>query len=112
MKKFRVEKVTKRESDKLCVKWKDYNYSFNSWINKKTQYKFKKNKYKLDIFLLGNIQVELDLANYATKADLKNATGNYIKILDKEVLGKKMCINWLKKLMLFRLTVPPIQLKK
>ena len=36
MKKFRVEKVTKRESDKLCVKWKDYNYSFNSWINKKT----------------------------------------------------------------------------
>ena len=29
------EKVIKRKSDKLCVKWKDYNNSFNSWIDKK-----------------------------------------------------------------------------
>ena len=34
-KEFMVEKVIKRKSDKLCVKWKDYNNSFNSWINKK-----------------------------------------------------------------------------
>ena len=26
--KFRVEKVIKRNSDKLCVKWKGYDYSF------------------------------------------------------------------------------------
>ena len=33
--KFRIEKVIKRKSDKLYVKWKDYDNSFNSWINKK-----------------------------------------------------------------------------
>ena len=32
---FRVEKVIKRKGDKLYVKWKGYNNSFNSWINKK-----------------------------------------------------------------------------
>ena len=31
---FRVENVFKRKSDKLCVKRKGYNNSFNSWINK------------------------------------------------------------------------------
>ena len=33
--KFRIEKVSKRKGDKLYVKWKRYNNSFNSWINKK-----------------------------------------------------------------------------
>ena len=33
--KFRVEKVIKRNSDKLYVKWKGYDYSFNNWIDKK-----------------------------------------------------------------------------
>ena len=33
-KQFRVEKVLKR-GDKMYVKWKRYNNSFNSWINKK-----------------------------------------------------------------------------
>ena len=32
---FRLEKITKRTGDKLCVKWKGYNSSFNSWIDKK-----------------------------------------------------------------------------
>ena len=32
---FRIEKVLKRKGDKLYVKWKGYNNSFNSWINKK-----------------------------------------------------------------------------
>ena len=31
----RVEKVIKRKGDKLYVKWKDYDHSFSSWINKK-----------------------------------------------------------------------------
>ena len=31
---FRVEKVLKRKGDKLYVKWKGYNNSFNSWIDK------------------------------------------------------------------------------
>ena len=33
--KFRREKVIKKEGHKLCAKWKGYNKSFNSWINKK-----------------------------------------------------------------------------
>ena len=32
---FRVEKVIKRKGDKLYVKWKGYDNSFNSWIDKK-----------------------------------------------------------------------------
>ena len=32
---FRIEKVIKRKGYKLYVKWKGYNNSFNSWIDKK-----------------------------------------------------------------------------
>ena len=32
---FRIEKIIKRKGNKLCVKWKVYDNSFNSWINKK-----------------------------------------------------------------------------
>ena len=34
-KEFRIEKVIKKKSDKLYVKWKWYDNSFNSWISKK-----------------------------------------------------------------------------
>ena len=34
-KAFRIEKVIKRKRNKLYVKWKGYNKSFNSWIDKK-----------------------------------------------------------------------------
>ena len=34
-KEFRIEKVLKRKGDKLYVKWKGCDKSFNSWINKK-----------------------------------------------------------------------------
>ena len=34
-KEFRIEKVVKRKRNKLHVKWKGYNNSFNSWIYKK-----------------------------------------------------------------------------
>ena len=33
-KEFRIEKVIKRKGDKLCAKWKGYDNSFNSWIDK------------------------------------------------------------------------------
>ena len=33
--KLRIEKVIKRKVDKLYVKWKGYDNTFNSWINKK-----------------------------------------------------------------------------
>ena len=31
---FRIEKVIRRKGDKFYVKWKGYNNSFNSWIDK------------------------------------------------------------------------------
>ena len=34
-KELRIEKVIKRKGDKLYVKWKGYNNSFNSWIDKR-----------------------------------------------------------------------------
>ena len=34
-KEFRIEKVIKRKGDKLYVKWKGYDNSFYSWIDKK-----------------------------------------------------------------------------
>ena len=33
-KEFRTEKVIRRKEDKLYVKWKGYDNSFNSWIDK------------------------------------------------------------------------------
>ena len=38
-KEFRIEKVIKKKEDKLYVKWKGYDNSFNSWINKKDNIK-------------------------------------------------------------------------
>ena len=32
---FRIEKVIKKKGDKLYLKWKGYDSSFNSWIDKK-----------------------------------------------------------------------------
>ena len=34
-KEFRIEKILKKKGDTLYVKWKGYNNSFNSWIDKK-----------------------------------------------------------------------------
>ena len=31
---FRIEKVIKKKGDKLYVKWKGYDNSFNSWSDK------------------------------------------------------------------------------
>ena len=31
---FRIEKVIKKKGDELYVKWKGYDSSFNSWIDK------------------------------------------------------------------------------
>ena len=69
-KEFRIEEVIKQKDDKLYVKWKGYDNSFNSWIDKKdivytSQYFPKPNS------LGANVKVELDLSNYATKTDLK-----------------------------------------
>ena len=33
--KFKIEKVIKKKGDKLYVKWRGYDNSFNSWIEEK-----------------------------------------------------------------------------
>ena len=35
-----IEKIIKTKNDKLLVKWRGYNNSFNSWINKKDVIKY------------------------------------------------------------------------
>ena len=34
-KNFELKKVVERKGNKLYFKWKEYNNSFNSWIDKK-----------------------------------------------------------------------------
>ena len=74
---FRIEKVIKRNRDKLYVKWKGYDNSFNSWLDKKDLlwfYCIKTSQYfpkRYEPFG-GDINVKVDLSNCATKADIKN----------------------------------------
>ena len=77
-------KVIKRKDRKLYVKWKGYNNSSNSWIDKNNIVSMS------DYFPYpkssgGKLKVELDQSVYATKADLKNATG-----VDTSKLAKKV----------------------
>ena len=57
------------------MKWKEYDSSFNSWIDKK-RHCIKISQYFPKPFRSfgGNINVKIDLSNYATKTDLKSIT--------------------------------------
>ena len=80
--KFGLEKVIKRKGDELYVRWKGYDNSFNSWINKKDLLRFywlqfhhiKMSQYFPKPYepFGGEINIKVDLSNYATKADIKN----------------------------------------
>ena len=63
----------KRKGDKLYLKWKDCNSSFNSWVDEKdiiwVSWYFPEPK-----SFGGKVKVELDLSNYALQVDFKNAT--------------------------------------
>ena len=64
----------KRKGDKLYVKWKGYSDWFISWIDKKNILQM--TEYFPGLKSLGGkVKVELHSSNYATKTDLKNATG-------------------------------------
>ena len=72
--KLRIEKVIKKKGNRLYFKWKGYENLFNTATNKKDilwniLYKrwVKRSA--------GNVQVELDISNYAAKTDLKGVTG-------------------------------------
>ena len=69
-KEFRIEKVIKRKGNKSYVKWKGYNDSCNSWIDKKdmSQY-FPPYRNSRE-----SLRVKLDLSSSATKTDLNSMT--------------------------------------
>ena len=73
-KEFRIEKAINGKGDKLNVKWKGCNNSFNSGIDKNDIVEM--SEYSPERKSLGEkVKVELDLSNCATKTDFKNATG-------------------------------------
>ena len=63
-KEFRIEKVLKRNGEKLYVKWKGHDNRFNSWADKKLHIKM--SEYFPELFRSFGKNV------YATKTDLKN----------------------------------------
>ena len=72
-----MKKIIKRKVDKLYVKWKDYDNSFNSCIDNNELvwlYHIKMSQHfpKPSKSFGRNINVKVDLSNYATKADAKN----------------------------------------
>ena len=78
-KEFRIEKVIRRKGEKLYVKWKGYDNRFNCWIDKKDlvwSYYIKTSQYFPKSFrdFGENINVKVDLSNFATKTHLKNVT--------------------------------------
>ena len=71
-KEFITEIVLERKGDKLYVKWKGYDNSFNSWINKKRP-PIKMSQYFSKPFnshFGDSVKVKIDLSNYATKTDV------------------------------------------
>ena len=95
----------------MYVNWKGYDNSFNSWIVKKSLYKMSQYFFESYIYSGKNINVKVDLSNYATKLHLKNATGDNTSNLvaksdlaslkagtDKIDVGKlkTVCFDWSK----------------
>ena len=71
-KEFRMEKVIRKKDDKLYVKWKGYNNSFNGWIYKRDSVN-ERIFSKTEIFS-SKCESWIRFIYYTTKADLKNAT--------------------------------------
>ena len=74
-KEFKIEKVIKRKGNGLYVKWKEYDNSFSSCLDKKDILKLVNIFLKDKNLLVETLMLKFDLPNYARKADLKNATG-------------------------------------
>ena len=65
---FRVEKVMQIAVDKLYFKWKAFDNSFNSWIDKMSYFLKPYNYNK-------KIKAQLELSHYATISNLKGVAG-------------------------------------
>ena len=74
-KEFKIEKVIKRKGNRLYVKWKEYDNSFSSCLDKKDILKLVNIFLKDKNLLVETLMLKFDLPNNARKADLKNATG-------------------------------------
>ena len=74
-KEFRIEKVIKKKGDKLFVKWKGYDNSFNSWIDKKDLL-YMSSGYFLTYSTAKNkiVDIKLNLSGYVTQKEFKNLT--------------------------------------
>ena len=112
-KEFRTDKVIKRKGGKFYVKWKGYDSSFNSWIDKKDMVWFcltclkntscfttiNMSKYFPKPFRScgRNINVNVYLSNYATKTGFKNIshvdTSNFALKMNLKTEVDKLDIN-------------------
>ena len=70
-KEFRIEEVIRRKGGGLYVKRKGYDNLFNNWIKMKDITRISQYFPEAYEHYGGNLRVELDLSNYATKDDLK-----------------------------------------
>ena len=107
--------MIKRKDNKLYVKWKGYDSSFNSCIDKKD---LSNECIKISQYLpkpyepfAGDINVKVDLSNYATKTDIKN-----ISQIDTSGFALKSNLTGLKteidKLDIDKLVLVPFDLSK
>ena len=88
-KKIRVEKVIKRKDDQLYVKWKGYDNSFNSWIDKKRHStklleQLESKVDKLDVDKLVPVPVDLSKLSDVVKNDVVKKDVCNAKIKDTE----------------------------
>ena len=74
-KEFRIEKIIKKKENKVYVKWKVIIIYLIVGLIKKILYKMSQYFPKPYKPFEGDINVKVDLSNYALKTDLKNATG-------------------------------------
>ena len=56
----------------MYIRWKGYDNSFHSWIDKKNPIKMSQYFSKPFRSFGGNINVKVDFSNYATQEDIKN----------------------------------------
>ena len=69
-KRVQSRKFIQKKGDKLYVKWKSYNSSFNKWIDKND--KILMSEYFPELtFLEGRVKVKSDSSNYATNVNFK-----------------------------------------
>ena len=78
-KRVQGRKVIQKKGKNLYLQWKDYDNSFNNWIDKKIQL-YKMSHFSESLTYKNKIEVGFYLSNYATKSDSKNKIGvdNYI----------------------------------